>query len=172
MDRSLPGSCPWNFPGKNTGVVCHFLLQGIFPTQGSNPGLPHCRLFNVWALVAQLIKNPPAMWETWVWSLGWEDPLEKGKATQLQYSGLENSMYCTGHGVAKSRTERLSLSLLFRCSLDGEVFMNEKCNLLFLSPTNLLPIPCSPFQDSACVFNPLLSLSHNSLLLRCVLYTS
>ena len=34
-----------------------------------------------WAsLVAQLIKNPPAMWETWVQSLGWEDPLEKGKA--------------------------------------------------------------------------------------------
>ena len=29
-------------PGKNTGVGCHFLLQGIFPTQGSNPGLPHC----------------------------------------------------------------------------------------------------------------------------------
>ena len=28
--------CPWNFPGKNTGVSCHFLLQGIFPTQGSN----------------------------------------------------------------------------------------------------------------------------------------
>ena len=32
-------------------------------------------------LVAQLIKNPPAMWETWVGSLGWEDPLEKRKAT-------------------------------------------------------------------------------------------
>ena len=31
--------------------------------------------------VAQLVKNPPAMWETWVWSLGWEDPLQKGKAT-------------------------------------------------------------------------------------------
>ena len=30
-------------PGKNTGVGCHFLLQGIFPNQGSNPGLPHCR---------------------------------------------------------------------------------------------------------------------------------
>ena len=29
--------CPWNFPGKGTGVSCHFLLQGIFPTQGSNP---------------------------------------------------------------------------------------------------------------------------------------
>ena len=30
-------SCPWNFPGKNTGVDCHFLLQGIFPIQESNP---------------------------------------------------------------------------------------------------------------------------------------
>ena len=34
---------PWGFPGKSTGMGCHFLLQGIFPTQGSNPGLPHCR---------------------------------------------------------------------------------------------------------------------------------
>ena len=32
-------------------------------------------------LMAQLVKNPPAMWEIWVWSLGWEDPLEKEKAT-------------------------------------------------------------------------------------------
>ena len=32
--------CPWDSPGKNTGVGCHFLLQGIFPTQGSNPCLP------------------------------------------------------------------------------------------------------------------------------------
>ena len=30
-------------PGQNSGVGCHFLLQGIFPTQGWNPGLPHCR---------------------------------------------------------------------------------------------------------------------------------
>ena len=36
----------------------------------------------IWAsLVAQLVKNPPAMQETWIQSLGWEDPLEKGKAT-------------------------------------------------------------------------------------------
>ena len=34
---------PWDFQGKSTGVDCHFLLQGIFPTQGSNPGLPHYR---------------------------------------------------------------------------------------------------------------------------------
>ena len=31
--------CPWNFPGDNTGVGCHFLLQGIFPTQGWHPHL-------------------------------------------------------------------------------------------------------------------------------------
>ena len=35
--------CLWDFPGKSTGVGCHFLLQGIFPTQGSNLSLPHCR---------------------------------------------------------------------------------------------------------------------------------
>ena len=35
--------CQWDSLGKNTEVGCHFLLQRIFPTQGSNPGLPHCR---------------------------------------------------------------------------------------------------------------------------------
>ena len=35
--------CPWDFPGNSTGVDCHFLLQAIFPTQGLNPGLLHCR---------------------------------------------------------------------------------------------------------------------------------
>ena len=44
VDHSLPGSSVLgDYPGKNTGVSCHALLQGIFPTQGSNPGLPHCR---------------------------------------------------------------------------------------------------------------------------------
>ena len=37
--------CPWDSPGKKTGVGCHFLLQGIFPTHGSNPRLLHCRQF-------------------------------------------------------------------------------------------------------------------------------
>ena len=44
MDYSLPGSSvSGDSPGKNTGVGCHSLLQGIFPAQWSNPGLPHCR---------------------------------------------------------------------------------------------------------------------------------
>ena len=44
VNFSPPGSSVHgDFPGKNTGVGCHALLQGIFPTQGSNPGLLHCR---------------------------------------------------------------------------------------------------------------------------------
>ena len=43
-DCSPPGfSVHGDSPGKNTGVGCHFLFQGIFPTQGLNPGLPHCQ---------------------------------------------------------------------------------------------------------------------------------
>ena len=49
------------------------------------------------------------MRETWVQSLGWEDPLEKGKATQLQYSGLENSMDYMY--TQRGHKEQLSLSL-------------------------------------------------------------
>ena len=54
MDCSPPGLCPWDFPGKNTGVGCHFLLQGTFLTQGSNPWLLplllHCRqILYCWA---------------------------------------------------------------------------------------------------------------------------
>ena len=48
-----------------------------WPEMKTPPPSPAPRLF----LVAQLGKNPPAIWESWVWSLGWEDPLEKGKAT-------------------------------------------------------------------------------------------
>ena len=59
------------------------------------------------SLVAQRVKNPPTMRETWVRSLGWEDPLE---GYPLQYPGLENSMDCIVRGVAESdTTEWLSL---------------------------------------------------------------
>ena len=54
------------------------------------------------SLIAQLVKNLPAMQETPVRLLGREDPLEKGKATQLQY--LENSMNGIVHGVAKGQS--------------------------------------------------------------------
>ena len=50
--------CPWDSPGKNTGVGCHFLLQGIFPTQESNPGLPHCRQTQADALTSEPPGSP------------------------------------------------------------------------------------------------------------------
>ena len=56
------------------------------------------------SLLAQLVKNPPAMQETWVRSLVWEDPLEKGKATHSSILALENSMGCIVHGFTKSQT--------------------------------------------------------------------
>ena len=61
------------------------------------------------SLVAQLVKNPPAMRETWVQSLDWEDPLEKGKAAHS--SVLAWRIPWTVHGVAKSWPERLTQAL-------------------------------------------------------------
>ena len=65
-----------------------------------------------WAsLVAQLVKNSPAMWETRVQSLGWEDTLEKGKATHSSFWPREFHGLCSPWGRKKSdMTERLSLS--------------------------------------------------------------
>ena len=73
------------FPDSSIGKesVCSAgdpsLIPGLGRSTGDGTGYP---LQYSWAsLVAQLGKNPPAMWETWVQSLGWEDPLEEGMAT-------------------------------------------------------------------------------------------
>ena len=69
-------------------ILCHPLLLRFqfFPASGSFPmswffASGHHTIKNKASLVAQLVKNPPAMQETWVQSLGWENPLEKRKAT-------------------------------------------------------------------------------------------
>ena len=68
-----------------------------------------------WAfLVTQMVKNLPAMWETWVQSLGWEDPLKEGMATHSSILAWRipvdrGAWWATVHGVTESdRTERLS----------------------------------------------------------------
>ena len=58
----------WQIEGEKVEKLAYFIFRGSKITGGAS-------------LIAQLVKNPPAMWETWVHSLGWEDPLEKGKAT-------------------------------------------------------------------------------------------
>ena len=65
-------------------------------------GIGHPLQYSWASLVAQLVENLPVMQETWIQSLGWKDPLEKRKSRPLQYSGLENSMGCMVHGVAKN----------------------------------------------------------------------
>ena len=83
---------------------------GSIPGSGRSPGEGNGNpLQYSWAsLVAQLVKNPPATQETWVPSLGWEDPLEKGKAT--------HSVFWPGevYGVAKSRTQLRDFHFLIR----------------------------------------------------------
>ena len=75
-----------------------FLGEGIdYPRQCS------------WAsLVAQMGKNLPVMWETWVWSLGWEDPLEEGMATHSSILAWRipvdrGAWWAAVHGVTKSQ---------------------------------------------------------------------
>ena len=50
--------CPWNFPGKNMGAGCHFLLQGIFPTQGLNLRLFHLLRWQVDSLPLSHLGSP------------------------------------------------------------------------------------------------------------------
>ena len=93
------------FPDSSVGkeTSCHAGDPGSIPGWGRSAGEGiGCPLQYSWAsLVAQLVKNPPAMRETWVLSLGWEDPLEKGRATHSSILAWRYTYIV--HGVAKSR---------------------------------------------------------------------
>ena len=78
---------------------------GVIPGLGRSPGkgIGYPLQYSWASLVAYLEKNPPAKWETWIWSLGWEDPLEMGKA--IHSSILAWRIQWTVHGVTKSQTQ-------------------------------------------------------------------
>ena len=89
--------------------ACNARVAGSIPglKRSSGEGIGYPLQYSWASLVAQLIKNLPAMRETWVWSLGWEESPGEGSGYPLQqYSGLENSMDCIDHGVAKSWTQQ------------------------------------------------------------------
>ena len=73
------------FPDSSVGKesTCNAGDPGLIPGLGrsAGKGIGYPLQYSWASLVAQLVKNLPAMWETWVQSLGWEDSLEKGKAT-------------------------------------------------------------------------------------------
>ena len=82
--RQIP-PFPQCFPDSSVGKesTCNAGDRGSIPGLGRSPGegIGYPLQYSWASLVAQLVKNLPAMPETWVRSLGWEDPLEKGKAT-------------------------------------------------------------------------------------------
>ena len=97
------------FPHSSVGKesACNVGDPGSIPrserSTGEGIGYP---LQYFWAsLVAQLVKNPPAMQDTWVQSLGGEDSPGEGKGYSLQYYGLENSINYIVHGVTKNRMQ-------------------------------------------------------------------
>ena len=73
------------FPDSSVGKesTCNAGDRSLIPGSGrsAGEGIGYPLQYSWASFVAQLVKNLPAMWETWVQSLGWEDPLEKGKAT-------------------------------------------------------------------------------------------
>ena len=75
-----------HFPDSSVGkeFTCNAGDPSSIPVSGrsAGEGIGYPLQYSWASLVAQLVKNPPAVWETWVQSLVWEDPLEKGKATQ------------------------------------------------------------------------------------------
>ena len=102
------------FLGSSAGKesTCNAGDPGLIPGSGRSPreriGYP---LQYSWAsLMAQMVKNPPAVWDTWVQSLRWEDPLEEGMATHSSILAwripMDREAWQTiVHGVAKSQTQ-------------------------------------------------------------------
>ena len=109
--QCLVGKFPWRrdrlptpvflgFPGGSDSFkmkkkfTCNVADLASIPVLGRSPGgrIDHPFQYSWASLETQVIKNLPAMQETWVQFLGWEDPLEKEMATPLQYSCLENPM--------------------------------------------------------------------------------
>ena len=103
------------FPDSSVGKesTCNAGDPSSFPGLGrsTGEGLGYSLQYSWTSLVAQLVKNPLAMWETWVWSLVWEDPLEKGKATHSSILAWRIP-WSTAHGVKKSRHEWVTFTFI------------------------------------------------------------
>ena len=110
----LLGTHPQGFPDGSVGKesACNTGDPGSIPEPGRSAGeaLQYCLA----SLVAQLVKNPPATWESWVRSLGWKKCPGDQKGYPVQYSGLENSIDCIVLGIAKSRTWLGEFHLVFK----------------------------------------------------------
>ena len=121
----------WGFPGSSAGKesTCNAGDPGSTPESGRAPGEGiGCTLQCSWtSLVAQLVKNPPAIQETWVWSLDWEDSLERQwLPTPVFWPGEFHGQF---HRVTKSRTWLSNFHFQFLSPLT--------MSLMIVSPQNL-----------------------------------
>ena len=100
------------FPDTSVGkeFACNAGDPGLIPRSESSAGegIGYLLQYSWASLVAQTVKNPPAMQETWVRSLGWEDPLEEGMATHSSILAWRipidrGAWWATLHGVADSQ---------------------------------------------------------------------
>ena len=109
------------FPGSSAGKesACNAGDPGLIPGSGRSPreGIGYPLQYSWASLVAQLVKHLPAMCETWVQSLGWEDPPEERTATHFSILAwriprtLATRFLCTWGCKESDLTEQLSLSL-------------------------------------------------------------
>ena len=104
----------WGFPGSSAGKesTCNAGDPGSIPVSGrtTEEGIGYPLQYSWASLVAQLVKNLPAMRETWVQSLGWEDSLGEGTASHSNILAWRIPMdrkawRATVHGVTKSQTQ-------------------------------------------------------------------
>ena len=167
MDCSLPGSSVHgHFPGKNIGVGCHAVLQEIFPTQASNPGLPHFRQIR-YCLSHQ--GSPRILeWVAYHFSRGifLTQGLNQGLLHcrwilyQLSYQGSPTSLhdYWKNHSLTIQIFVGTVMSLLFNTlsRFVTAVLPRSRCLLIFWlqSPSTLIMEPKKMKSDTFPTFSP------------------
>ena len=126
------------FPGGSAGKesACNAGDPGLIPGLGRFPaeGIGNPLQYSWTSLVAQMVKKPPTMWDTWVWSLGWEDPLKKRVVTHFSILALENSMdrgawQATVHRVPNSWTQQSDLHFIMKGSKFSQQKKENHCKL-------------------------------------------
>ena len=98
--------------------------------KGDWPHFPRVSLRDT-SLVAHLVKNPPAVHETWVWSLGWEDPLEKGKATHSSILAWRIPWIVWSLGSQRIGHDwvTFTFTFIFKGTISKQVISNHPCGL-------------------------------------------
>ena len=124
------------FPCSSAGKesACYAGDPSSIPGSGSSPGegIGYPLQYSWASLVAQMVKNPPAVWETWVRSLGWEDPLVQGMATHGQRSLVGYSAW--GRKESDTTETKHSIYLKIQALNTSFCVYAQDCHLLAVWP--------------------------------------